>query len=451
MTLVSYARNLEVLYETPKDIPVDFPVDRKEIRARYRRPADGDRGRPVRNPVEGDPLGLRHSGHPPGPRGHRGGSRPRGRGRRLPGRPQGPVPGHHPQDRRRRRRPRPRGRRRGPGRIPDDDGRCGPQGPRRPHRRRHRAEDGPAPGRRRDDPGRQEGPDLRHRRHGRHGRHRRGDLPGQIHRLSPSQRAAGPPHARRAPDEAPPRGLPGTAPGRRRQARRDAGAAVLPGRRSPGGRRARHQSPARDARRRPGPRRPDRRGQERRRGPAAALRASVPAALSRGVRPAASSCGTARSSRSARSSPRTSRCGWPCSPAVPGNRSIPGSAISSSGSRTTWPAATATSTTTGSWPSSPRPARGPTGSSSGSGRLIAEPGRPQAEYAVLVQDAWQDKGLGGVLTDYCTGIARQWGIRTLTAITTTDNPRMIAVFEKRGFRIVNDLESSLVEVSKELL
>ena len=87
----------------------------------------------------------------------------------------------------------------------------------------------------------------------------------------------------------------------------------------------------------------------------------------------------------------------------------------------------------------------------GVGRLAAEPGRTSAEYAVLVQDAWQDKGLGGLVTDYCLGIAREWGVRTVTAITTTDNPRMIAVFEKRGFRIVNDLESSLVEVSKELL
>ncbi len=87
----------------------------------------------------------------------------------------------------------------------------------------------------------------------------------------------------------------------------------------------------------------------------------------------------------------------------------------------------------------------------GVGRLVAEPGRTSAEYAVLVQDAWQDKGLGGLLTDYCLGIAKDWGIRTVTAITTTDNPRMIAVFEKRGFHIVNDLESSLVEVSKELL
>lgn len=86
----------------------------------------------------------------------------------------------------------------------------------------------------------------------------------------------------------------------------------------------------------------------------------------------------------------------------------------------------------------------------GIGRLSADPGRTAAEYAVLVQDAWQNRGLGGLLTDYCTEIARQWGVRTVTAITTTDNPRMIAVFEKRGFRISNDLESSLVEVSKEL-
>lgn len=87
----------------------------------------------------------------------------------------------------------------------------------------------------------------------------------------------------------------------------------------------------------------------------------------------------------------------------------------------------------------------------GVGRLVAEPGRAKAEYAVLVQDAWQDRGLGGLLTDTCTDIARRWGIGALTAITTTDNPRMVAVFEKRGFRVVNDLATSLVEVSKDLV
>ena len=59
--------------------------------------------------------------------------------------------------------------------------------------------------------------------------------------------------------------------------------------------------------------------------------------------------------------------------------------------------------------------------------------------------------IGGLLTDTCTYIARRWGIGALTAITTTDNPRMVAVFEKRGFRVVNDLATSLVEVSKDLV
>ena len=37
MTLVSYSRNLDTLYETPKDIPVEFPVDREETRRRFGR------------------------------------------------------------------------------------------------------------------------------------------------------------------------------------------------------------------------------------------------------------------------------------------------------------------------------------------------------------------------------------------------------------------------------
>ncbi|MDD8026692.1 MAG: GNAT family N-acetyltransferase [Acidobacteriota bacterium] len=86
----------------------------------------------------------------------------------------------------------------------------------------------------------------------------------------------------------------------------------------------------------------------------------------------------------------------------------------------------------------------------GIGRLIADPMRATAEYAVLVGDPWQDKGLGGVLTDYCLAIARDWGVRRITAVTTSNNPRMIAVFEKRGFRLQNDPEGSTVEAELDL-
>ena len=86
----------------------------------------------------------------------------------------------------------------------------------------------------------------------------------------------------------------------------------------------------------------------------------------------------------------------------------------------------------------------------GVGRLIADPDRHTAEYAVLVTDAWQDQGMGGILTDYCLEIAAEWGVRKIMAVTTTDNPRMIAVFRKRGFDISIHEDGSMVEVSKSL-
>ena len=86
----------------------------------------------------------------------------------------------------------------------------------------------------------------------------------------------------------------------------------------------------------------------------------------------------------------------------------------------------------------------------GVGRLIAEPGGGEAEYAVLVTDAWQNRGLGALITDYCMEIARSWGVRRVTAETTSDNDRMIALFRKRGFEMKVDPGSSLVEVARDL-
>ena len=85
----------------------------------------------------------------------------------------------------------------------------------------------------------------------------------------------------------------------------------------------------------------------------------------------------------------------------------------------------------------------------GVGRLVADPGHEEGEYGVLVVDAWQNKELGGVLTDYCIEIARGWNLKRVVAQTTTDNRPMIAVFERRGFTVVMG-EDSTVEVSKKL-
>lgn len=71
----------------------------------------------------------------------------------------------------------------------------------------------------------------------------------------------------------------------------------------------------------------------------------------------------------------------------------------------------------------------------GVGRLVADTDHQQAEYAVLVADRWQSHGLGGLLTDYCLEIARQWQLLRVTAETSPDNTRMLAIFRDRGFQL----------------
>ena len=41
----------------------------------------------------------------------------------------------------------------------------------------------------------------------------------------------------------------------------------------------------------------------------------------------------------------------------------------------------------------------------GVGRLVADPDHETVEYAVLIADAWQQKDLGNILTDFCMEVA----------------------------------------------
>ena len=86
----------------------------------------------------------------------------------------------------------------------------------------------------------------------------------------------------------------------------------------------------------------------------------------------------------------------------------------------------------------------------GVGRLIADPDHETVEFAILIVDAWQQKDLGNILTDYCLDIARTWNLKKIIAQTTTDNKRMIAVFKKRGFEITANSNDATVDVRKDL-
>lgn len=71
----------------------------------------------------------------------------------------------------------------------------------------------------------------------------------------------------------------------------------------------------------------------------------------------------------------------------------------------------------------------------GIARLEADPDHTSAEYAVIVPDGYQGRGIGGLLTRRCMEIAKDWGVRQVIAITLPDNHSMVSIFRLHGFRI----------------
>jgi acetyltransferase len=68
-------------------------------------------------------------------------------------------------------------------------------------------------------------------------------------------------------------------------------------------------------------------------------------------------------------------------------------------------------------------------------RLIADPYNETGEFAIVVADPWQNKGIGDMFTDYILNIAKERGIKMVYADFLKDNFIMKLMFEKRGFKI----------------
>jgi acetyltransferase len=86
----------------------------------------------------------------------------------------------------------------------------------------------------------------------------------------------------------------------------------------------------------------------------------------------------------------------------------------------------------------------------GIGRLVADVDHQTAEYAVIVVDRWQGRGLGGMLTDYCLELAKKWGVKQVVAEIAKDNGRMLATFRNRGFEINSRMEQDVAIATRVL-
>lgn len=71
----------------------------------------------------------------------------------------------------------------------------------------------------------------------------------------------------------------------------------------------------------------------------------------------------------------------------------------------------------------------------GVARIIGDPDGRKGEFAVLVSDAWQGKGIGSALLQKCLLIAEQRGFEYVHGIVLQENINMLALGEKIGFTI----------------
>ena len=80
----------------------------------------------------------------------------------------------------------------------------------------------------------------------------------------------------------------------------------------------------------------------------------------------------------------------------------------------------------------------------GVGRLTIEPDGKTGEIAFIIRDKWQGLGLGAKLVDYVIEIAADMGVKKIIAIIMNENYRAIKLVEKMGFELKQQDDGTVI-------
>src|SRR3989339_1143999 len=86
----------------------------------------------------------------------------------------------------------------------------------------------------------------------------------------------------------------------------------------------------------------------------------------------------------------------------------------------------------------------------GVARIIFVPDGRQAEFAIVLADAWQGKGIGNRLLHHALACAASYGIEEVWGPVISTNTGMLRLGEKLGFRIERDMDSAEYRLAIEL-
>lgn len=80
----------------------------------------------------------------------------------------------------------------------------------------------------------------------------------------------------------------------------------------------------------------------------------------------------------------------------------------------------------------------------GVARYVKEPGSDAAEFAIVLSDEWQGRGLGRRLLADLIAAAKQRGVRRLFGTTLSENKAMLALAQSLGFAVATDRDVAAI-------
>ncbi|HEC03572.1 MAG TPA: GNAT family N-acetyltransferase, partial [Phycisphaerales bacterium] len=83
-------------------------------------------------------------------------------------------------------------------------------------------------------------------------------------------------------------------------------------------------------------------------------------------------------------------------------------------------------------------------------QYFLDPKTLRAEVAFIVQDEWQQKGMGTLLLKYITDIARKRGVKQFYARVQPANKPMLAVFHNSGYKVNTEFDGDVYSISYDL-
>lgn len=83
-------------------------------------------------------------------------------------------------------------------------------------------------------------------------------------------------------------------------------------------------------------------------------------------------------------------------------------------------------------------------------QYFLDPKSQAAEVAFIVQDEWQQKGMGTFLLDYLTQIAKKRGVKRFYAKVLPSNKAMLAIFHNSGYKVNTEFDGEVYSIAYDL-